>query len=83
MFPTDDDDYYYYCRAKADVAVLGLHDIKFLPVQTILVDKVFNPPQKTGFPPKSNLALLHLSSAARLGEPVPSGDLTLRSLHCV
>ncbi|KAL3976978.1 RING finger protein [Sarotherodon galilaeus] len=59
-------------RAKEDVAVLGLHDIKFLPVQTILVDKVFNPPQKTGFPPKSDLALLHLSVAARLGSEVSS-----------
>lgn len=67
------------CRAKEDVAVLGLHDIKFLPVQTILVDKVFNPPQKTGFPPKSDLALLHLSVAARLGEPEPSGDFRFDS----
>uniref|UniRef100_A0A3Q0R2L5 Ovochymase 1 n=1 Tax=Amphilophus citrinellus TaxID=61819 RepID=A0A3Q0R2L5_AMPCI len=57
-------------RAKEDVAVLGLHDMKFLPVQTILIDKVFNPPQKAGFPPKSDLALLHLSVAARLGSEV-------------
>ncbi|XP_047431441.1 ovochymase-1 isoform X2 [Mugil cephalus] len=57
-------------RAKEDVVVLGVHDLKFLAIQSIVVDEVFNPPQDAGFPPKSDLSLLHLSVDARFSSGV-------------
>lgn len=55
------------CRAKEDVAVLGIHDLQFLSTQTVPVDDVINLPLETGFPPKPDLSLLHLSVPVRLG----------------
>lgn len=54
-------------RAKEDVAVLGIHDLQFLSTQTVPVDDVINLPLETGFPPKPDLSLLHLSVPVRLG----------------
>ncbi|XP_042372373.1 ovochymase-1, partial [Plectropomus leopardus] len=52
-------------RAKEDLAVLGVHDLRFSSSQTIPVDEVFNLPQDSSFPPKSDLSLLRLSVPAR------------------
>ncbi|CAF90814.1 unnamed protein product [Tetraodon nigroviridis] len=52
-------------RAREDVVVLGVHDLRFSS-QTIMVDQVFNLPDDGRFPPKSDLSLLRLSAPARL-----------------
>uniref|UniRef100_A0A8P4KFF0 Peptidase S1 domain-containing protein n=1 Tax=Dicentrarchus labrax TaxID=13489 RepID=A0A8P4KFF0_DICLA len=52
-------------RAKKDMVVLGVHDLRFSSSQMVPVDKVFNLPQDGSFPPKSDLSLLHLSVPAR------------------
>ncbi|CAN9508356.1 unnamed protein product [Ophioblennius macclurei] len=57
-------------RDKEDVVVLGVHDVHFLSSQTVMVDGVFNPPLDGGFPPRSDLSLLRLSVAARIGPNV-------------
>ncbi|KAM9846090.1 ovochymase-1 [Aulostomus maculatus] len=57
-------------RAKEDVVVLGVHDIRFSPSQTVLVDEVVNPPQDNSFPPTSDLSLLRLSVPARFSATV-------------
>ncbi|XP_029968989.1 ovochymase-1 isoform X2 [Salarias fasciatus] len=57
-------------RAKEDVVVLGVHDVHFLSSQSVVVDEVFNPPLDAGFPPRSDLSLLRLSVAARIGPNV-------------
>ncbi|XP_071358853.1 ovochymase-1 isoform X2 [Trachinotus anak] len=53
-------------RPKEDLVVLGIHDLRFSSAETIPVDKVFNLPQDSSFPPKSDLSLLRLSVPARL-----------------
>ncbi|XP_068590082.1 ovochymase-1 isoform X2 [Cebidichthys violaceus] len=57
-------------RAREDVVVLGVHDLRFASSQTIPVDEVFNLPQDGSFPPTSDLSLLRLSVPARLGADV-------------
>ncbi|XP_041636357.1 ovochymase-1 isoform X2 [Cheilinus undulatus] len=52
-------------RAKEDVVVLGVHDLRFSSSQTIPVDEVFNLPEDGSFPPKTDLSLLRLSVPAR------------------
>uniref|UniRef100_A0A3B5ADM0 Transmembrane protease serine 9-like n=1 Tax=Stegastes partitus TaxID=144197 RepID=A0A3B5ADM0_9TELE len=47
-------------RAKEDVVVLGVHDLRFLSLQTVPVDEVFSPPQDSSFPPKADLLLLNI-----------------------
>lgn len=54
------------CRAKEDVVVLGVHDLRFSSTQTIPVDEVVNLPQDGSFPPKLDLSLLRLSVPARI-----------------
>lgn len=56
---------FYPCRAKEDVVVLGVHDLRFSSSQTVPVDEVFNLPQDGSFPPKSDVSLLRLSVPAR------------------
>uniref|UniRef100_A0A3P8UTA4 Ovochymase 1 n=1 Tax=Cynoglossus semilaevis TaxID=244447 RepID=A0A3P8UTA4_CYNSE len=72
---------------KEDVAVLGIHDLQFLSTQTVPVDDVINLPLETGFPPKPDLSLLHLSVPVRLGTNkdvcLPEEDEELNdSWHC-
>ncbi|XP_072233408.1 ovochymase-1 isoform X2 [Leuresthes tenuis] len=55
---------------KEDVVVLGVHDLKFMSVQTILVDEVYTPVRDSSFPPKSDLMLVRLSVFARFGPSV-------------
>ncbi|KAM3587582.1 uncharacterized protein V6R79_009513 [Siganus canaliculatus] len=57
-------------RAKEDMVLLGIHDLRFRPSQTIPVDEVLSPPQDRGFPPKPDLSLLRLSVPARLSSNV-------------
>ncbi|KAF0028685.1 hypothetical protein F2P81_017790 [Scophthalmus maximus] len=57
-------------RAKEDMVVLGIHDLRFLSSQTILVDEVINLLQDGSFPPKSDLSLLRLSVSARFNSNV-------------
>ncbi|XP_069375947.1 ovochymase-1 isoform X2 [Paralichthys olivaceus] len=57
-------------RAKDDVVVLGIHDMRFLSSQTASVDEVFNLPDDGSFPPKSDLSLLRLSISARFNSNV-------------
>ncbi|XP_073337015.1 ovochymase-1 [Pagrus major] len=57
-------------RAKEDVVVLGVHDLRFSSSQTVPVDEVFNLPQDSSFPPKSDLSLLRLSVPARFSSNV-------------
>nr|XP_046235556.1 ovochymase-1 isoform X2 [Scatophagus argus] len=57
-------------RAKEDLVVLGVHDLRFSSSQTIPVDEVFNLPQDGSFPPSSDLSLLRLSVAARFSSNV-------------
>uniref|UniRef100_A0A3Q1DGS7 Peptidase S1 domain-containing protein n=1 Tax=Amphiprion ocellaris TaxID=80972 RepID=A0A3Q1DGS7_AMPOC len=57
-------------RAKEDVVVLGVHDLRFLSTQTILVDDVFEPLQDSSFPPKADLLLLRLGQDARFGSNI-------------
>ncbi|XP_029351535.1 chymotrypsinogen B-like [Echeneis naucrates] len=57
-------------RAKEDVVVLGIHDLRFSSAQTIPVDKIFNLPEDGSFPPKSDLSLLRLSFPARFSSRV-------------
>ncbi|XP_041819476.1 ovochymase-1 isoform X2 [Chelmon rostratus] len=57
-------------RAKEDVVVLGVHDLRFSSAQTVPVDEVFNLPQDGNFPPKSDLTLLRLSVPARFSSNV-------------
>uniref|UniRef100_A0A673BHC0 Zgc:55888 n=1 Tax=Sphaeramia orbicularis TaxID=375764 RepID=A0A673BHC0_9TELE len=54
-------------RAEEDVAVLGIHDIRFSSSRIIPIDKVFNLAQDHSFPPIADLSLLRLSRPARLG----------------
>lgn len=49
---------------------LGLHDLRFLPSQTVLVDKVFHLPQDGSFPPRTDLSLLRLSVPARFSRDI-------------
>ncbi|XP_029282301.1 ovochymase-1 isoform X2 [Cottoperca gobio] len=57
-------------RAKEDVVVLGVHDLRFSS-QTIPVDEVINLPHDGSFPPKSDLSLLRLSVPARFSSVSP------------
>ncbi|XP_062239190.1 ovochymase-1 isoform X2 [Platichthys flesus] len=57
-------------RAKYDVVVLGIHDLRFSSSQTVSVDEVFNLPEDGSFPPKSDLSLLRLSVSARFNSNV-------------
>uniref|UniRef100_UPI0037E90D7C ovochymase-1 n=1 Tax=Semicossyphus pulcher TaxID=241346 RepID=UPI0037E90D7C len=57
-------------RAKEDVVVLGVHDLRFSSSQTVPVDEVFNLPEDGSFPPKSDLSLLRLSTPARFSSNV-------------
>ncbi|XP_036977682.1 ovochymase-1 [Acanthopagrus latus] len=57
-------------RAKEDVVVLGVHDLRFSSSQTVPVDEVFNLPQDGSFPPKSDVSLLRLSVPARFSSSV-------------
>ncbi|XP_034434190.1 ovochymase-1 isoform X1 [Hippoglossus hippoglossus] len=57
-------------RAKDDVVVLGIHDLRFLSSQSVSVDEVFNLPEDGSFPPKSDLSLLRLSVSARFNSNV-------------
>ncbi|XP_051811212.1 ovochymase-1 isoform X2 [Acanthochromis polyacanthus] len=57
-------------RAKKGVVVLGVHDLRFLSTQTLLVDEVFEPPQDSSFPPKADLSLLRLHQDARFGSNI-------------
>ncbi|XP_077566283.1 ovochymase-1 [Stigmatopora nigra] len=60
-----------HCRVRAgeDVAVLGAHDMGLSLAQIVPVERVLEAPQEDGFPPKDDLALLHLAFPARLGSP--------------
>lgn len=58
-----------YCRAKEDMVVLGVHDLR-LSSPTILVDEVFSLPDDGSFPPKSDLSLLRLSVPVRFSKSV-------------
>ncbi|XP_030004201.1 chymotrypsinogen B-like [Sphaeramia orbicularis] len=57
-------------KAEEDVAVLGIHDIRFSSSRIIPIDKVFNLAQDHSFPPIADLSLLRLSRPARLGRNV-------------
>nr|XP_061809619.1 transmembrane protease serine 9-like [Nerophis lumbriciformis] len=57
-------------RAGEDVAVLGAHDLGLSLSQMVPVERVVEPPQEDGFPPKDDLALLRLALPARLGPGV-------------
>ncbi|KAM6961593.1 ovochymase-1 [Tautogolabrus adspersus] len=57
-------------RAKEDVAVLGIHDLRFSSSQTIPVEEVFNLKEEGSFPPKSDLSLLRLSVPTRFSSNV-------------
>ncbi|XP_059181948.1 ovochymase-1 [Centropristis striata] len=57
-------------RAKEDVVVLGVHDLRFSASQTVPVDEVVNLPQDAGFPPRTDLSLLRLSVPARFSPNV-------------
>ncbi|XP_053271476.1 ovochymase-1 [Pleuronectes platessa] len=57
-------------RAKYDVVVLGVHDLRFSSSQTVSVEEVFNLPEDGSFPPKSDLSLLRLSVSARFNSNV-------------
>ncbi|CAJ1054450.1 ovochymase-1 isoform X1 [Xyrichtys novacula] len=76
-------------RAKEDMAVLGVHDLRFSASQTIPVDEVFNLPEDHSFPPKSDLSLIRLSVPARISSNVspvcvPDEDEELdKSWFCV
>ncbi|XP_063761928.1 ovochymase-1 isoform X1 [Eleginops maclovinus] len=59
-----------YIRAKEDVVVLGVHDLRFSSSQTVPVDAVVNLPRDGTFPPQSDLSLLRLSMSARLSSDV-------------
>ncbi|XP_051911029.1 ovochymase-1 isoform X1 [Hippocampus zosterae] len=61
-----------HCAVSAgeDVAVLGGHDLGLSLSQSVPVDRVFDPPQEDGFPPKNDLSLLRLAVPARLGAGV-------------
>ncbi|KAM9705236.1 transmembrane protease serine 9-like [Menidia menidia] len=50
---------------KEDVVVLGVHDLRLMPAQTILVDEVFSPSHDSSFPPEADLVLVRLSVPAR------------------
>uniref|UniRef100_A0A3Q3FFL3 Ovochymase 1 n=1 Tax=Labrus bergylta TaxID=56723 RepID=A0A3Q3FFL3_9LABR len=56
-------------RAKEDVAVLGVHDLRFSS-QSVPVEKVFDMKEDGSFPPKSDLSLLRLSVPARFSSSV-------------
>ena len=47
--------------------VLGVHDLTFLNPQSISIDKVFNSPRGGGFPPTTDISLIHLSKPAIMG----------------
>ncbi|KAM4569638.1 ovochymase-1 isoform 2-T2 [Odontesthes bonariensis] len=55
---------------KEDVVVLGVHDLKLMSVQTILVDEVFTPQHDSSFPPQADLMLVRLSVLVRFGPSV-------------
>ncbi|XP_054480990.1 ovochymase-1 [Anoplopoma fimbria] len=57
-------------RAKEDMVVLGVHDLRFSSSQTVPVDKVVDLPQDSSFPPTSDLSLLRLSVPARFSSDV-------------
>lgn len=57
-------------RALEDVAVLGVHDLRFSSSRIIPIDQVFNLGKSHIFPPKDDLSLLRLSRPARLGRNV-------------
>ncbi|XP_061814911.1 ovochymase-1 isoform X1 [Nerophis lumbriciformis] len=62
----------HHCRVRAreDVALLGVHDLRLSLSQSVPVDEVFNLPQEDSFPPKADLSLLRLAAPARLGTSV-------------
>ncbi|CAL8242319.1 unnamed protein product [Merluccius merluccius] len=56
----------YHCNAKAgDVAVLGVHDLRFMASQSVTVDRVSGRAQDGSFPPNNDLSLIHLDEPAR------------------
>ncbi|XP_031167141.1 ovochymase-1 isoform X2 [Sander lucioperca] len=57
-------------RAKKDMVVLGVHDLRFSSSETVPVDKVFNLPKDRSFPPKSDLSLLRLAVPATFSPDV-------------